>query len=67
MDGRWNINNVPRGQNIGAAAMLLDKLRTFYFVLHGALALLIDAQSIVPDVSSDLYQMYERNGLAAIV
>ena len=50
-----------------SAAMLLDKLRTFYFVLHGALALLIDAQSIVPDVSSDLYQMYERNGLTTIV
>ena len=47
--------------------MLLDKLRVIYFVLHGVLALLIDAQSIVPDVSSDLYQMYERNGLTAIV
>ncbi len=63
MDGRWNTRHVDKT----SAAMLLDKLRTFYFVLHGALALLIDAQSIVPDVSSDLYQMYERNGLTTIV
>ena len=61
-------NMAPRGQNIaGAAAMLLDKLRVFYFVLHGVLALLIDAQSIAPDISGDLYQIYERNGLTALV
>ena len=49
------------------AAMLLDKLRVIYFVLHGVLALLIDAQSIAPDVSGDLYQIYERYGLTALV
>ena len=47
--------------------MLLDKLRVIYFVLHGVLALLIDAQSIAPDISGDLYQIYERNGLTALV
>ena len=59
--------NATWTQTKQTCAMFLDKLRVFYFALHGVLALLIDAQAIAPDVSDGLVQMYERNDLATIV
>jgi len=45
----------------------LDTLLTAYLGLHAVLALLIDVQSILPDVAPAVYALYERAGLTAVV
>ena len=41
----------------------LDALLTVYLSLHAVLALLIDAQSVLPDLAPSVFAAYQRAGL----
>lgn len=45
----------------------MDTLFAAYLLLHGVLACLVDAQSILPDVAPAIYALYESTGLTAVV
>ena len=45
----------------------LDGILVAYLLAHGVIGLLIDIQSIVPDLSSQLYAVYQDLGLTAPV
>ena len=45
----------------------VDALVAIYLIAHGVIALLIDIQSILPDVAPALYEHYKSAGLTAIV
>ena len=44
-----------------------DGLIIAYLLAHGVIAMLIDCQSILPDVSPELFAAYEAVGLTAVV
>ena len=43
----------------------LDRMLVAYLLAHGVIGLLIDIQSIIPDLSSQLYAVYQDLGLTA--
>lgn len=45
----------------------VDSLIVAYLLAHGVIALLVDVQSIVPDIAPSLLPLYEAAGLRAIV
>ena len=45
----------------------MDTLLTAYLAMHAALALLIDAQSVLPDLAPSVLSAYERAGLTKLV
>ena len=54
---------------IGAARSMksVDGLIIIYLLAHGVIALLVDIQSILPDVAPELYERYKGVGLTAVV
>lgn len=60
-------SGIARGQMGARWEAIADGLIVAYLLAHGVIAMLIDCQSILPDVSPELYALYDAVGLTAVV